>query len=198
MTRKTRPDPNVQDPIGETTIGRRLWASYMAKGYTRFAFAKTLGVSYSTVDAWDEGRSTPSLDMLLKAIEVLDVPVAGILYGHDGAPKGSSLAQGLPREGRLALFNELGLSPALRAAFAAHEDSTEGRYQVFTRDYVIQWLAAYEASRANGAPEDEAKAEALKAATTARAVVGAIARGDSSKRSHPKPKPAPAKKPRKR
>ena len=66
----------------------------------------------------------------------------------------------------------------------------------------MQWFAAYEAALSNGASVDEAKVEALKAATTARAVAGAVASGATrtAKRSdlraiaHGEPKRADARK----
>lgn len=173
--RKTRPDPNVQDPFGEPTIGRRVWACYLAKGYKRFSFAKALGVSYSTVDAWDCDKSVPSLELLESIVKLLEVPVQNLIFGHAGAPQGSVHASGLTREARLALLNEIGASPAQRAALAAHEDSIEGRYQLFTREYVIQWLAAYDEARSAGASAAEAGAAALAPAITARAAAGAVA-----------------------
>lgn len=181
MPRKTRPDPLVQDPLAETSIGRRVWASYLAAGYTRFGIAKALDVSYSTVDAWDMERSTPSLSVLMQLAELLDVPLQNLVYGHSGAPEGSTRANALSRESVRALLNELGATPPQKAALAAHEDSPEGRYQTFTREYVVAWLGAYEAARRANASEDEASAAALAPAITARAVAGAVAAGGGGK-----------------
>jgi DNA-binding XRE family transcriptional regulator len=177
MPRKTRPDPNVQDPLAETSIQRRVWASYLQCGYTRFGLAKALGVSYSTVDAWDMERSMPTLSMMLDIAELLDVPLQHLVYGHSGAPDGSAHANALGREALRALLNELGATTQQKAALAAHEDSVEGRYQTFTREYVTAWLAAYEAARQGNATSSEASAAALAPAITARAVAGAVANG---------------------
>lgn len=175
--RKTRSDPNVQEPYSETSIGRRVWASYLAKGYTRFSFARALGVSYSTVDAWDTDKSQPSLEMIICITKLLEVPVQNLLFGPTGVPEGAAPAHGLSVEAIRALLAELGATPQQKAALAAHQDSAEGRFQIFTKEYVVAWLAAYDAAKGANATEAEARAAALTPAITARAVSGAVAAG---------------------
>jgi DNA-binding XRE family transcriptional regulator len=175
MPRKTRPDPLVQDPLAESSPQRRVWASYLKAGYTRFGIAKALGVSYSTVDAWDMERSMPTLKMMQDIAELLGVPIQYLLYGHSGAPDGSVHASALGRDAVRALLNELGATPQQRHALAQHEESVEGRYQAFTREYVKAWLAAYDAARQDNATPAEASAAAIVPAITARAVAGAVA-----------------------
>lgn len=154
-----------------------MWAAYLSKGYKRFSFARALGVSYSTVDAWDTEKAQPSLEMLLYIVKVLEVPVQNLLFGHSGVPEGSAPEHGLTVDAIRALLVELGATPAQKAALAAHQDSAEGRFQVFTREYIVAWLAAYDAAKAAHATEAEARAAALAPAITARAVTGAVTAG---------------------
>lgn len=174
--RKTRPDPNISDPLSETTVQRRIWASYLAAKYTRFSFAAALNVPYSTVDNWDKGTSIPSLPLLVRVAELLEVPIQHLIYGHRGGP-GDGREVVLTQTAVMELLAEAGATKEARAAYAAHETSDAGRYQERTRSYIIAWLSAYEAARKNSASHDEAADEAVTQAVAARMISGAIASG---------------------
>lgn len=174
--RKTRPDPNIADPLSETSVQRRIWASYRKRGFTRFSFAAELNVPYSTVDNWDNGKSLPSLPLLMRVSELLEVPINNLCYGHRGGPgdgREAELTQSAVKE----LLAELGATKEARAAYAAHETSDAGRYQERTRSYIIAWFGAYDAARKNKASHDEAAAEAVTQAMAARSLSGALASG---------------------
>jgi transcriptional regulator with XRE-family HTH domain len=177
MRKKTRPDPLVSDPLAETSVQRRIWAAYLRGGYTRWSFARALGVSYSTVDAWDTGASMPSVDLLRSASELLGVPINQLFYGHRGAPGGDGREAELSRESLKALLNEIGATPEQRAALGEHEQSPAGRYQDWTRSYVIMFADAYKAARRGGATHDQSMDEALSQAINARAVAEVVTAG---------------------
>lgn len=79
---KKRPDPNVANPLAESSVNRRLWAAYLAKGYTRQSWSTLLGVSYTTVDNWDTETSTPGLDFLIKAAPLVGYSLDELCFGR--------------------------------------------------------------------------------------------------------------------
>lgn len=178
------PRPNVDDPLSEPTRHRRLWAAYLAAGYSRREFAQKLGTNYHTVNRWDAGAAAISLDMLERASQLVgfsmdelcfgrrapaaSVPVTAVgpLRGSAPRPRPEALTEADIR----ALFDELNVDPATRAAFGEHAASAAGRYQTFTASYIEAWCSAY----AYDAHDEQA---ALQAGVNARAVSEAAAAG---------------------
>jgi transcriptional regulator with XRE-family HTH domain len=189
------PKPNVDDPLSETARHRRIWAAYLSRGLTRKQFAQELGTNYHTVNRWDAGAATISLDMLQRASELLHYTMDELCFGKQAPPErrapavpAAPAAAPPARAARHAVpafngdatapLNEVNIralldaqrvDPATRAAFGEHTVSPAGRYQSFTADYVVAWCAAYAASQDGNA--------ALGAAVTARAVTEAAAAG---------------------
>jgi transcriptional regulator with XRE-family HTH domain len=166
--------PNVDDPLSEPTRHRRLWAAYLAAGLTRREFAERLGTNYHTVNRWDAGAATISLDMLERASALVRFTMDELCFGRRSAPPPppprheTALTEAEIR----ALFNAQRVDAATRAAFGEHAASPAGRYQAFTHAYVEAWTAAYAQTR------DEA--QALEAAVSARGVTEVVASGLSA------------------
>ena len=76
--------PNIDDPLSEPTRHRRVWAAYLARGFTRRQFAEELGTNYHTVNRWDAGAATISLDMLQRASELLKYTMDELCFGRRG------------------------------------------------------------------------------------------------------------------
>jgi len=176
MAPKTRPDPNVADPLSEPTVNRRLWAAYLQRGFTRADVAKRLEVSYQSVDSWDTEKTTPSLDVLVRASQLVQYSMDELCFGHH-PPKLRRAEGELSRDAIKLLLVELGASSAEIEALGEHEQSPAGRFQRFTRTYVGAFVGAYRAAVKAGCTHkqalDGAKAEAAKA----RASVDAVGRG---------------------
>lgn len=62
-------------------IGKNIKSIRQAKGMTQDTMAEALFVTRQTVSNYENGRSRPDLDMLLRIAEVLDTDVNTILYG---------------------------------------------------------------------------------------------------------------------
>lgn len=62
-------------------IGKNIKSIRQAKGMTQDAMAEALFVTRQTVSNYENGRSRPDLDMLLRIAEVLETDVNTILYG---------------------------------------------------------------------------------------------------------------------
>lgn len=166
--------PNVDDPLSEPTRHRRLWAAYLAAGYTRRDFAAKLGTNYHTVNRWDAGAAAISLDMLERASLIVGFTMDELCFGRralTSAPAAPPAASEQPlTEAQIRqLFDAQRIDTATRAAFGEHAASAAGRYQTFTATYVEAWCAAYAYARN--------EQQALSAAVNARAVSEAAAAG---------------------
>lgn len=62
-------------------IGKNIKALREKKGMTQEALAEALFVTRQTVSNYENGRSRPDLDMLVKIADVLDADVNQVLYG---------------------------------------------------------------------------------------------------------------------
>lgn len=62
-------------------IGKNIRALREKKGMTQEALAEALFVTRQTVSNYENGRSRPDLDMLVKIADVLDADVNQVLYG---------------------------------------------------------------------------------------------------------------------
>lgn len=172
--------PNVADPLSEPTRHRRLWAAYLAAGYTRREFAAKLGTNYHTVNRWDAGAAAISLDMLERASALVRFSMDELCFGRPSATAPTTPSSGAlqRRETALsdadirALLDAQRVDPSTRAAFGEHAASPAGRYQSFTPAYIEAWCSAY------GSTRDEAAA--LQAAVNARAITEAVAAGVGS------------------
>lgn len=151
---------------------RRIWASYARAGFSRFAFAKTLGVAYSTVDAWDTEQAMPRVEQLIEICELLQQPIAGICFGHAGQPDGLAESE-IGDVAIKTLLTEVRASQEARAALGRHL-AEDGRFQAITRSYVLEFLRAFDAS---GKALEDASKNAAKAALVGQALLGAATSG---------------------
>lgn len=78
--------PNVADPLSESERHRRVWAAYLLRGYTRRSFARAIGTNYHTVNRWDAGAATISLEMLERASELLGFTMDELCFGRRSQP----------------------------------------------------------------------------------------------------------------
>lgn len=62
-------------------IGKNIKSIRQTKGMTQDALAEALFVTRQTVSNYENGRSRPDLDMLLKIAQVLDTDINAIIYG---------------------------------------------------------------------------------------------------------------------
>jgi transcriptional regulator with XRE-family HTH domain len=63
------------------TIGQRIRAAYLRRGYNRTSFSKAIDVHYTNVAAWERGDQQPSRANVSLSAEILGVPEAE-LYGY--------------------------------------------------------------------------------------------------------------------
>lgn len=175
MTPRTRPAPNVADPLSESTPGRRVHAAYLLAGFSRAEFQRELGVSYVTVDNWDKGGAI-KLENLLHAAATLGYTMDQLCYGHHPPPR-KHLEPELSRDEIKLLLVELGATLEQTDALGAHELSAAGRFQRFTRTYVATYIAVYASALSDGRDPAAASDLAKQQAAQARAQVEAAARG---------------------
>jgi transcriptional regulator with XRE-family HTH domain len=85
-----------QDP---RSIGARIVRARLALGDTQDQFAERVGVSYRTIQQWEQGRSKPSLDMLRMLAQKLRPSfTADYLLGIDDSTPVGEPAKLPPRE----------------------------------------------------------------------------------------------------
>ena len=63
-------------------IGRRIRQARIDSRLSQTSFAKTLGVSHTSISAYERGRFRIPIDLLLKASEVLNKPI-GYFFGEN-------------------------------------------------------------------------------------------------------------------
>jgi transcriptional regulator with XRE-family HTH domain len=63
------------------TIGQRIRAAYLRRGYNRTSFSKAIDVHYTNIAAWERGDQQPSRANVSLAAEILNIPEAE-LYGY--------------------------------------------------------------------------------------------------------------------
>ena len=209
------------DPLSAPTLHERLRALYQACGYNRRQFAIAMNVGYSVVMNWENAKHVPTIAMLRRACELLEVSADDLIYGRD-EPRPAVRDASAPVQGRGAdaggldldalrvAFDRLGASGHARAALMEHAASDQGRVQSITLDYALAYAVAYDARIAAGADPVTANNAAYRAAVNARgqaryATHGRRAtptqarsdtpsypsRGTSSPTSTPAPAPAP-------
>jgi hypothetical protein len=174
------PDPN--NPLAEPTINRRLWALYLWRGYTRQTFADAMNVDYVVVANWDRGKHVISLPQLAQAVKLLACTIDDVVFGLERvvpplarAAGGTATVPDLDQ--RAAIMRGLDLAKATadaRSAFAEHAESTQGRYQLFTVEYVTTFAVAYDEALRDGTTPDAARARAYTRAVNARASTAAV------------------------
>jgi len=161
------------DPLSEPTRQARLQAAVRKRGLTVQEFARRLGVRWQTAQQWFAG-SPPGLDLFTSACELVGYSMVDITYGYE-RPRHPRV---LTTEEIKRVFAELATPAELRAAFARHQDSPEGRYQEYSRAYVCGWLDAFGDAIRNGATQQRAHElaamEALRAHALAVAVVAQV------------------------
>lgn len=57
--RGVRGQQGSQPPLGGKSLGDRVKAAYRAAGFNRHSFSREIGVSYTTVIAWEKNESVP-------------------------------------------------------------------------------------------------------------------------------------------
>ena len=67
--------------ISYINIGKNIKAIRQTKGMTQNDLANALYVTRQTVSNYENGRSQPDLDMLLKIAEILETDVNAVIYG---------------------------------------------------------------------------------------------------------------------
>lgn len=162
--------PTSLDWISEPTLNRRVWALYLARGYTRSSWSRAMGVSISIATRWDGGSVGMSVANLAYAAQTLGVTTDELIFGREGRPAADDggADHGLVR----LVLDRVDASPHTRAAFADHV-ATTGRYQLITQAYVERWVSAYDAELDGGATPERAARLAFAEAINARAVVSA-------------------------
>lgn len=173
MAPKSRPDPNVDDPLSESTPGRRVHAAYLLAGFTRAEFQRELGVSYVTVDNWDKGGAI-KLENLLHAAQTLGYTMDQLCYGHHPP---AHVERELSDDAIKQLLAELGASDEQVEALGQLAQSPAGRFQRLTRTYVATFVAVYASAISAGSEHEAAIVEAKQEAARQRASVEAASRG---------------------
>lgn len=163
----------------ESSVQRRIWASYLAAGMTRYAFAAKLGVAYSTVDAWDTESSMPRLGEIMAVCALLGVRLEQIVYGEDGQPlDGHGGAEAELDDGAVkALLAQIEASPAEVAALGEYLATPGARFQRVTRSLVEAFVSSHVSALHHHAPAAEALEQAIEQGIAARTLASAVQSG---------------------
>jgi len=86
--------PSGEDPMGEPTLQRRLWAAHISRGFSRHKFARALGVHGSSVVTWCTGERDPDLRQLIAVSLLLDYPLEQIVFGRQGQAGARAVVEG--------------------------------------------------------------------------------------------------------
>ena len=65
------------------TIGDRIKLARKKCGYTQETLAKTLYFSDKAISSWEQNRTEPSLEMLVRIAEILDCSIGYLVYGDN-------------------------------------------------------------------------------------------------------------------
>lgn len=105
--------PHVPTLETARTIGERIVAAYLAKGWNRSQFQRAVGNAYTTIIAWEEDRNVPRGENLRQLSVVLgvspswilgeDVPVTEAQYEAWAGFLETDLGRGMVRQERIAL-----------------------------------------------------------------------------------------------
>lgn len=173
--RQTRPAPNVQDPLSEPTLHRRIWAAYLAVGYNRATWADALDMSYKAVDLLDTGKNYPRLGTLMRMQELIGVfTLDELVYGRN-PPRLNRTEAELSTDAIKALLHEMKASVDAIEALGQHVESPAGKFQRYTRSYVVAFMDRYQLARDEGLDRAAAIDAAKQTAANARANAEAVA-----------------------
>lgn len=86
--------PTGEDPMGEPTLQRRLWAAHISRGFSRHKFARALGVHGSSVVTWCTGERDPDLRQLIAVSLLLDYPLEQLVFGRQGQAGARAVVEG--------------------------------------------------------------------------------------------------------
>jgi transcriptional regulator with XRE-family HTH domain len=184
-----RPQPNVSDPLSETSPQRRLWAAYLRRGFTRADFARALGVTYNTLDAWDTEARTPDLLKFDEAARLVGFTVDELLHGH-GAARSGGAALALSDAAIRTALDQRRATPNECRALGEFRASPRGMFARITESYLTAFLRGYAHAAGAGVSHEEARARAVTEAErllavedAQRAGVQAVAPGTSAVRA---------------
>lgn len=166
---RTLDHPDIDDPLSEPTLNRRVWALYLRLGYTRASWARAMAVRYTVAHRWDVGEHVMAPVHLVRAAMLLRVSTDALLFGHGERPEQAGLGELI----RLTL-TRLRATPDARAALGEHMASPAAQYLEPDATYIVRWVESYTAERARGTSTETATrtatSEALNAQTLALAV----------------------------
>lgn len=169
--RQTRDNPNVDFPLTEPTINRRVWAAYLRAGYTRARFARELGIAYPTLDRSDTGKTTLELDTLMLASTLVGYTMDEICFGAAGRPRASAEPELSHEEQKSLLHDDLRASLAEMETLAQYQASPSGKFTRYTRSYISRFIQSVRLALDAGSTQlvaiDTAKVDAANEAATA-------------------------------
>lgn len=163
--------------MSEESLGARLWAAYLHRGYTRATFAAALGKTYATVDRWDTGESLPDIKVLMDASALVGFTLDQLCFGRERPDAGTREVALREPADWFALLEQMDASYDARAALGEHLNSPAGRLQRSTRTYLVTFVRTFEALREKRVSVEEASTRAAIEADRARAAADAIATG---------------------
>lgn len=175
MANKKWAEPNVADPLSEPAFNRRMWAAYLAAGFTRAQFARALDARDALVWGWDTGKTTMTLPYAIKAAALVGYTLDELAHGHaastpTSASKRLPLDTPLTHEAVRALLHEIGAREDAIRALGEYDATPDGRYQPLTPTFVRAFIRTYLAARDDdGLSHALALSRAIGEATNARA-----------------------------
>ena len=86
--------PTGEDPMGEPTLQRRIWAAHISRGFSRHKFARALGVHGTSVVTWCTGERDPDLRQLIAVSLLLDYPLEQLVFGRQGQAGARAVVEG--------------------------------------------------------------------------------------------------------
>lgn len=65
------------------SIGDRICKLRKSKGFTQLDLANKLFITDKAISSWEQNRTEPSLEMLVKIAEILDCSIGYLVYGDN-------------------------------------------------------------------------------------------------------------------
>ena len=102
------------------------------RGMTDYQVAKLAGIPRSTFSDWNNGRSTPKQDKLIRIAEVLDVSVERLITGKDTPKESTSGTTYYFSDETAKAAQEMLENKELRALMAAAQDNSPENIRLAT------------------------------------------------------------------
>lgn len=169
--------PNVDEPLSEPVVCRRIHSAYLRAGHTSKTFAAAINIHPEFLGSCDRGIAGPiALAKLLRAADLLGYSAKQLIFGSDvGTAK--ELHPELSPTAVRALLGEIDASLDERRVWAAYMSQLPYHAGRNTRVFITSFIWSYGACLHAGMRVEQANGVATRGATNAAAQAGCIAEG---------------------